>query len=217
MFLSRHHISFEGNINAMEKSNLMNVGLLTSHSSMNYGGLLQAYALREKIRECGYNCNIINYKPKVHDINKHPIKFVIQRKNFIKKGLFGIVHHDEIRQKMELLANFRRIYFDVEDDNVIDFKNLGDASKAYDILCVGSDQLWNLNQKDNENKAYMLNFDHSCPSFSYGVSFGDGLQEKKQDIENALPLIKQFECVSGSWPYDLEKLSSLIPSFLSMK
>ena len=144
MFLSRHHISFEGNINAMEKSNLMNVGLLTSHSSMNYGGLLQAYALREKIRECGYNCNIINYKPKVHDINKHPIKFVIQRKNFIIIFNIWLLFRcvfiiDNINSSFHIIAQNTVAIYKIRKSAIFSLKEMSESqllSKIYFLFFI---------------------------------------------------------------------------------
>lgn len=172
------------------------VGLLTSHASMNFGGLLQAYALKETIKEMGYDCEIINYKPEVHDIKKHPVQFVVKRKGFIKKAYFGVTHYRDLKRRMSIFDSFRKEYFEVDDEHVITLEKLSNESKKYDLLCVGSDQLWNLNQRDNENKAYMLDFEHTCPSISYAISFGDGLQKKKNEIIEALPLIKQFRHVS---------------------
>ena len=172
------------------------VGLLTSHASMNFGGLLQAYALQQTIKEFGFECQIINYKPQVHDLKKHPIQFVLQRKGFIKKGLFGVAHYGELKKKMSIIRKFREEYYGINEESVITKERLPAETDKYDILCVGSDQLWNLNQKDNEDKTYMLDFAHNCPSVSYAISFGDGLQKKRQEIEDALPLIRDFNYVS---------------------
>lgn len=172
------------------------VGYLTSHASMNFGGLLQAYALQETIKEFGYSCEIINYKPEMHDLRKHPIQFVMQRKDFIGKSIFGVLHRKEMRTRMEIVERFRKEYLCPQPDNAIGMSDLPEITKQYDILCVGSDQLWNLNQKDNENRVYMLDFEHSCNSFSYAISFGDGLQKKKQEIEAAIPLISNFSAIS---------------------
>mgnify|MGYP002562230845 CR=1 FL=1 len=172
------------------------VGYLTSHASMNFGGLLQAYALQETIREMGYSCEIINYKPEVHDLKKHPIQFVMQRKGFLRTSLFGIQHHKEMQTRIEIIERFRRDYFSSKPDYPVGVPKLPEISKKYDILCVGSDQLWNLSQKDNENRVYMLDFEHSCKSFSYAISFGDGLQKMKREIEASLPLVSKFSAVS---------------------
>lgn len=40
----------------------MRIGIFTFHNAHNYGAVLQAYALRTKLRELGYDASIINYR-----------------------------------------------------------------------------------------------------------------------------------------------------------
>lgn len=40
----------------------MKIGVLTFHNAHNYGAVLQAYALRTKLRAEGHNADIINYR-----------------------------------------------------------------------------------------------------------------------------------------------------------
>ena len=40
------------------------VGIITFHDSINYGALLQAYALQSYIQSLGFEVDIINYKNK---------------------------------------------------------------------------------------------------------------------------------------------------------
>lgn len=179
----------------MEKQ-VKRIGLMTSHASMNFGGLLQAYALKETIKKLGYECEMVNYKPEVHDLKKHPLQFVFGRKGFFKKGFYGVTHYKALKERMQVISSFRKKYYEVDDSSFFGFDQLPEACSKYDLLCVGSDQLWNLNQKDNENRAYMLDFEHHCPAISYAISFGDGLQKKKEMIEASLPLVQAFRSVS---------------------
>lgn len=39
------------------------VGIITQHRVVNYGSVLQAYALQSKINELGYECEVIDYYP----------------------------------------------------------------------------------------------------------------------------------------------------------
>ena len=39
------------------------VGIITQHRVVNYGSVLQTYALQEKIKELGYVCEVIDYYP----------------------------------------------------------------------------------------------------------------------------------------------------------
>ena len=39
------------------------VGIITQHRVVNYGSVLQTYALQEKIKDMGYECEAIDYYP----------------------------------------------------------------------------------------------------------------------------------------------------------
>lgn len=40
----------------------MRICILTFHRAQNYGAVLQAYALQNKIEELGYTCDILDYR-----------------------------------------------------------------------------------------------------------------------------------------------------------
>lgn len=47
------------------------IGILTFHNGPNYGGFMQAWHMRNKVRELGHPCTVINYLNRVHtDSNK---------------------------------------------------------------------------------------------------------------------------------------------------
>lgn len=45
----------------------MKIGILTFHWAVNYGAILQAYALQEYLKLEGHDVCIVNYKPKNYD------------------------------------------------------------------------------------------------------------------------------------------------------
>lgn len=174
----------------------MKVGMLTSHASMNYGGLLQAYALKTTIARMGHECDIINYKPQMHNVKEHPVKFVLERQHFVQKAWFGLTRLQAFRQRRELIDRFRADYLSPSPRKTVTVGEIPREAKEYDVVCCGSDQLWNLNQKDNENRAYLLDFDRSNTAITYAVSFGDGLREKYDETVASLPLIRHFDSIA---------------------
>ena len=174
----------------------MKVGLLTSHSSMNIGGLLQAYCLKRQIMELGYECDIVPYVPTHHDLKKHPIKYIFQRKRWLTRSFFVITHFRSFRKRSKLFKSFKKAYL-VVDEQACDYSSLPLRIREYKCVCVGSDQLWNLNKKDNDNGAYYLNFKHDDLNvFSYAVSFGDGLLKCPEKIQGMLPCLDSFLRIS---------------------
>ena len=174
----------------------MNVGLLTSQASMNYGGILQAYALKKFIESMGHECTIINYKPEVHDINKHPLHYIISRKNGLNKAFFVLLNYSDFKSRKQKFDMFKNDYLLPNPSISINKYQLESELYKYDIICCGSDQLWNLNQKDNQNKAFMLDFDYSFKSFSYAVSFGDSIKVCSEKLDDSISLIKKFAGIS---------------------
>lgn len=102
----------------------MRVGLLTSHGSMNFGGLLQAYALRQTIIGMGHECAIINYVPQMHDLKSHPFQFVFRRKGFIRKAFFGVSNYRDLEQKQALVQGFREEHMHPVPEDQIDTDEL---------------------------------------------------------------------------------------------
>mgnify|MGYP000199378654 CR=1 FL=1 len=62
------------------------VGIITQHRVVNYGSVLQTYALQEKIKELGYVCEVIDYYPErftpLGMLKRIKIKVISLRKAF---------------------------------------------------------------------------------------------------------------------------------------
>ena len=184
------------------------VGILTTHASMNYGGLLQAYALRRVIQKQGHDCDIVNYVPDMQNAGKNPIQFITKRKGFVSKAMLATAHYSAYKERMKILNDFREDYLSPNPQEALGYEELKRYVDNYDLICCGSDQIWNLNLKDMENGAYMLNFPHDVPAFSYAVSFGDGLTKAKEAIEQNLGYIQKFSKISVREDEGKEFLSS---------
>jgi hypothetical protein len=172
------------------------IGLLAFQGSMNYGGVLQVYALQQTVKSMGHDCPIINYIPDMHDFKKHPLQYVLRRKNSLEKALFGLSNYDDFKTRQQLFSKFRSERLVLSPQQPVGYANLAQEAFKYDVVCVGSDQLWNLNQPDSANRAYMLDFDRSNRSITYAVSFGDGIRQKPEETIAAIPLMKRFSSIS---------------------
>lgn len=172
------------------------VGVLTTHASLNFGGMLQAYAIKESIRKIGHQCDIINYVPDMQNSKKNPIQFVTKRKGFVSKAMLAVAHYDAYRNRSERISKFRSGYLSPQPEQSVGYAGLSEEVDRYDVVCTGSDQLWNLNLKDMENGAYMLNFPYETKSIAYSISFGDGLLKKRSEIIENLDNIRRFSHIS---------------------
>lgn len=131
----------------------MKIGILTWGRSLNYGGILQALATVHVVRELGYEAELIDYVPNeigiysyvrlFHDFPSLPL----QKRMVLDSAYFFI---DAFINGC-LMGAVKRIYkFNGFFDNVVPFSKRqyrGFDSLAglesYDLVLVGSDQLWN--------------------------------------------------------------------------
>ena len=147
----------------------MKIGILTFHWATNYGAVLQAYCLQEYLLSLGHNVDIINYKPKMHDLSiwniiRHPSNYRMLLKFFT------------LKKKESLLDQFRNRYLHVSR-RYYSIEELQRDCTGYDVLVSGSDQVLNASfTRFGEGKptsAYYLNFGgEKTKRIGYAVSFG---------------------------------------------
>lgn len=162
----------------IEKSNnLKTVGIITMHRTTNYGSILQAYALQEKIKYLGYNTQFIDYRPdRITMISM--IKGLKNKNDILKKSLAvrTIVRLIMIPSYILRFRTFKRFLkknLTLSNDmykNEEDFEN---NDLSFDTYCTGSDQVWNSEWNGKIDKPYFLAFaPDNARKISYAASFG---------------------------------------------
>ena len=147
----------------------------------NYGSSLQGFATMKIVAGCGYDHEIIRYN-KVRDIGFTLRTFI----GYVRSG--GIQLYMLRRSKKRTLKRhpeygknqlirtaavdaFKKYYFDRVSHFFTGYKALQEGSKLYDVVFVGSDQVWG--PLSLYRGFYNLLFvDDSVPKFSYASSFG---------------------------------------------
>ena len=167
----------------------MKVGILTFQQAINYGAILQLYALQYVLQKLQIDANVINYiSPKLKQDYK-VIKFDTL-KDFLAK-IFVVKAFCERKRRFE---NFEKFYLNLTKEfytkNELKF-----SSKKYDYIITGSDQVWNY-LITNTDTTYLLDFvEDRNKKLSYAASFGvenipDNLKEKYKN------LLKDFKAIS---------------------
>lgn len=164
------------------------VATITWHTYNNYGGVLQAYALRQAIIQLGYNkVDIIDYNPNIQrkKITKKDIyRKLLLRQEYIKKL---------IKEKNEKFDKFRKdnFTFTRKCDNATELFLLNDQ---YDKFICGSDQIW---APTLYNENYFLSFvNNDSKKISYAPSMGLTTIENRYVKENIRKLVSKFESIS---------------------
>lgn len=126
----------------------MKIGILTFHFGINYGGVIQCYALQEYLEQHGHSVYIINFIPSK---NTGKLKWIYRSlKQLIKKVFYifrnPILYKYRLIQKYNFKA-FRDKYLNLTQKyKLIDFSQL---NNEFDAIIVGSDQIWNKAQRDH--------------------------------------------------------------------
>ncbi len=161
----------------------MNVGILTYHFSNNYGAVLQAYALTEKLRQLGHTPLIINRTPIKPDILHRLYRLFNSNSSWFWRGF----RKSALQYLKPMTEPF---YTDVD---------LACGIKRYplDAIIVGSDQIW---RNTMCGYSYFLNFlDENSPlkRISYAASFGiSHWDTKRSDTQLIKDLLHRFDNIS---------------------
>jgi hypothetical protein len=130
------------------------IGILTFHYSNNYGGVLQSFALQKSIESMGYDSEIINFIPSSYrptsiknnlGISKNIFKSKIEDLNIItiaKKINIMKEYSNTITEKFDIFRNNEMKLSKRVDENSIEM-----ILNNYDVIIVGSDQVWNPTQR----------------------------------------------------------------------
>ena len=153
----------------------MKIGIITFHAAMNYGSVLQAFALQEYLRSRGNDVRIIDFRSAAQRrLYPGPISFssLYNTKRTLHRLLCG---WKEIRFMSEKQAGFRafasgRLRLTDKCFRTESCLRSYDWS-GFDMLVSGSDQIWNLSAIDF-SKAYFLNFTERVRKVAYAPSAG---------------------------------------------
>lgn len=165
------------------------VATITYHRSDNFGSVLQAYALGEKLQQMGYEQFVIDYhKKEVGELYK--ILKPLNSKFNIVTDCYNLLHYSALRRRKERFEDFRRKYLRMSEGYTCKQALMENPPKA-DVYIVGSDQVWNTGIVDFD-ESYLLDFVKEGRKISYAAS---GIQ-KNSCSQRMLTQIQQFSAVS---------------------
>lgn len=172
----------------------MKIGILTFHSQLNYGGVLQCWALQTVLEKMGHEVVVIDRE------FEHQIRSVVSV--FKGWGFFRWVKFivKLLMQKSEALRTFRYIrtvQFAKKQLHLTSysFKEWSDAplELGVDLIVVGSDQVWN--DVWQNPGVYLLEGTQCIPALGYAISLGMTKLPNK-DIERYQTAAERFEFIS---------------------
>lgn len=170
-----------------QKNNNKRIGILTFHNVINYGGVLQCYALQEFLKKLGAEVQVIKYNS-IHIKKANQLINSSGVKNLIKSILAFPLNFKRMKNYQKFI-NYN-LNLSKEINSYEELKKY--CEKELDCVIVGSDQVWNSDITQKENKIYFLE-GINVEKVSYAASTGDN---KKDDLNLISKNYPQFTAIS---------------------
>ena len=164
----------------------MRVGIVTWYKNYNYGGTLQAYALKTIIESLGADVLFIDYDGNDTNIQS---KFIRQLRNIMFWFLYP--RRAASRKKMKAFIN-RELGQTKHYDKYAELKNA--TKEQFDVLVAGSDQIWN--SIKGYNPYYFLEFSDEHIKIAYAPSMEKIDPQKNEFWNKAISSIGSFDYLS---------------------
>lgn len=183
----------------------MKIAILTLPLNNNYGGILQAYALRKYLIKKGHEVIHVEEKDKQSVVHWSSYRFntwwYVRR--FIRQVLS--LKQDEKRievdnDRYQTRKNTNSIRRFVKDNfNILTVKDFRDLEKhSFDTIIVGSDQIWRPNYyKQIEDAFLSFAVGWDLKKITYAPSFGvENWEYNDLQTEHCVRLVKEFDAIS---------------------
>lgn len=158
----------------------MKIGILTFHSQLNYGGVLQCWALQTVLEKMGHDVVVIDrWLEDERNINNTVYDRMGCRQwaRFWVRTLLGLGDlNDWLRVRKT--KKWLKSRLNLTSYHFVDWKEAPDSLDV-DKLVVGSDQVWHCGDW-GDPRAYLLEGAPKIPAIAYAASFG--MTESPQDF-----------------------------------
>lgn len=190
----------------MDKKNTR-IGILTFHKAINYGSVLQAWALQKTLRMNEYDSEIIDYEPKEL---KHLYETRLKDAKGFKRKLKRLL---SLKRKVSLQREkfwcFRKEDLRLSKDMYTYNSDFGDIADKYDVIITGSDQVWNTNIEDCD-PVFFLPFPFKGKKIAYACSVNEGQVNERFPEEWLDKWLRQYNFISVREQSGVEKVSSFL-------
>lgn len=178
-----------------------NIWILTFHCVINYGAILQTYALQTLLKRYNDNVLVINYQTKdlitpyiplfrvcsIHSlaVSSDKIKYIIK---ILISALQYFCFGERIKQKQ--YQYFLKKYIYIESFHAINI------SGSRDVIVLGSDQIWNPRITNWDKTYFYSNYPKgNTKIISYAASIGND-HSTQEELDFLRENIKNVDCIS---------------------
>ena len=169
----------------------MKIGILTVPFNNNYGGFLQAFALKRVLESMGHKVMIINRRPNSVVTLRSKLGDILRGLHLLEDKQKKLSKYTKQFQKKYLYPYTKKYYSSQELRECVKYK--------FDAVIVGSDQVWRYRYFNDWIDDFFCNFleGTNIPHISYAASMGtDEMDYPQNKIGICSKLLKEFRAIS---------------------
>ena len=171
----------------------MKVGILTFHSALNFGAVLQCHALYSTIKSMGHDAEVIDYRPSYLYFPRPSISI----RHTIKHPIRTILSLSDIKSRQKTFDSFLSFVSTWNRSPTVQSKEeLESLVDSYDVIIVGSDQVWTKRHNGNDPIWYGEGSKGATTRWiTYAASAGDAILQS-EDIYSLKEALSKFSNIS---------------------
>lgn len=166
----------------------MKIGILTFHNVLNYGAVLQCYALQSVIRDLGHDTSVIDFNPKAIVAPYRLFAPISRCKTLLSKTKYlvylSLISRSYYKRKNEFKCFLKK------------YMRLSSSKESYDYIIYGSDQIWNPLITHNIPEYWGKGKLSSIGKISYSASAGNLKNLDSLSQKEITEYLKNFENIS---------------------
>ena len=150
------------------------VALVALHNVRNYGSVLQTLATQELIEEAGAQCSVVDFRREgTGDDAASGSAGSRCARTPLAPQVYSTLQGREVRRRSLVFRDFLRRRVHLTSGRYSSFDDLDRLPvDDYDVYCVGSDQVWNI-ERNRDNRPFYLSFlPEETRRFSFASSIG---------------------------------------------
>ena len=177
----------------------MKIAIMTQPLGTNYGGIMQAFALQKLLYDMGHDVTTIDRRNGSKELILtllKPFKPLVYR--VIGKKANKVMSRKQNKYVYSNMANFVSSRMKLSETINSTKKLRSHYRKSnYDIVIIGSDQVWRPKYSPNINNFFADFVDHDCKVIAYAASFGvDKWEYNKRQTQKCKTLAANFDAIS---------------------
>lgn len=168
----------------------MKIGITTFHRAVNYGAILQTYALQQALKKEKIESEVIDYRDNKID-NTYKLFYNKSPKRIVR----DVMYYTILSKRNKNFQKFIDNNITLSQKKLVNVEQLKSIENNYDKFITGSDQVFNY-RLTNWDKNYFLDFvsDNSKKN-SYAASFGlEEIPDSEKD--EYIRLLNNFNHIS---------------------